>query len=328
MSKTLKVPSPEPKLEVLPTSIAQTISHGEFVTETITISNTGEAELTDVAISISGDIANWVSFSQNYFPSISAGQSTSVTLTISVPEGATEGTYSGTIWVSPANAESMNVDVTISLTATPPSEPARADFKIRDRLLPEKVFGAGDDIPITVQIKNEGADGVAFVTLDIFGPKEYNRLRHHFSLPSQEISIPQGDSANLDFMWTVPSDAPAGIYYVSINVWDKSSGELNDQKLFEGPAFMIDKEVSYIQIEEWFRGPEWLGKHRAVYIHIAKNDIEVSNIRNFEGLLIAIKAASISSSIPELIKGAITAYGAWKQAIKINQEGSYDIQFF
>lgn len=55
-----------------------------------------------------------VSFGQNDF-TLAAGESTVVDATVSIPDGAAEGTYSGTVEISPDNDETQTIDATIEV---------------------------------------------------------------------------------------------------------------------------------------------------------------------------------------------------------------------
>ncbi len=117
-------PTPTPVLEVSPTSISKEITAGRSASVTITISNTGDAELKEVNLSASGGIANWISFSQNNIPSIAVDQSVPITVTISVPSGASAGTYSGVINVTSENGGSKDIPVSVKVKVPSPAPPS------------------------------------------------------------------------------------------------------------------------------------------------------------------------------------------------------------
>ncbi len=123
---------------VSPTSISKTITRGSSASVRLIISNTGNYELRELRLSASGNIAGWISFSQNYISSIPAGESKAVTVRMSVPNGAGTGTHTGKITLTSENGGSKEIPVSINVRAVvtgggggggyvapPPAQPAR-----------------------------------------------------------------------------------------------------------------------------------------------------------------------------------------------------------
>lgn len=99
----------EPVPLVTPTSVELTIQKGTSSSFKLNITGT---VLTNVTLTASGAMSNWISFSKNNF---NVAGSTLVIVTIKVPTAASEGLYTGHIKVeSPGGSQivSMNVEVT------------------------------------------------------------------------------------------------------------------------------------------------------------------------------------------------------------------------
>lgn len=101
-------------LSVSPDDISGTKNSGEVLK--LTISNNGNAELTDVNITTTGSIGEIASFSTTHLNKLGAGQNTEVGMTLS----GTNGTYTGSIEIKAADTHGavQSQIVTLSITLT------------------------------------------------------------------------------------------------------------------------------------------------------------------------------------------------------------------
>jgi len=94
---------------VEPTSVSLTIQKGASSSFKLNISG---AILTNVNLTASGDVGNWLTFDKNSF---NVAGSTIVTVTVKVPKTASEGLHTGHIKVeSPGGAKTVSVNVEVS----------------------------------------------------------------------------------------------------------------------------------------------------------------------------------------------------------------------
>ena len=99
-----------------------------------------------------------------------------------------------------------------------------------------------------------------------------------------------------DLTWTVPEDAAAGIYDLSMILY---GGAKNPDQDLSVPALdietinfalIVDQDVSYIQLMEI---PTFTGQKRVIYTHIAKGEVAKSGVLTFKVFASMVQLASI-----------------------------------
>lgn len=323
ISKTLPVWPEAPILEVSPTSISKTVITGESATETLIILNTGDGELKDVGLSASGDIAGWVSFRQTYFSSIPAGQSRSVTITISVPKGTVERSYPGNILIASTNGGNKSVNITIALEGTAKSISA----KIVHVQMNASVYNVGETIRINVTIRNMGdVDWEFFVMASAVHVAKFGEI---LSPDPVTQLIRKGTNSWIILTYRISDTAIAGTYRLQVDVFDPVSGDLLDS-IMDFFAFMIETGSSYI---ETVRLTIWGFDKRALHIHVSERDMDRAvsfglSTKSWKGLFLLcdILLLAVGSKVsalrtaPDWLKkfsGALTGYKWMKKIAKL-----------
>jgi len=199
---------------------------------------------------------------------------------------------------------------------------------------PERVFNPGEEVPILIKVDNDGTQGEAFVSLDILGPKEAGKKRYNDSTIYREFSINKKSSKLLSLEWIVPTNAPAGIYWVNVKVGNETAE--TDEIFANAPAFLVDTGVSYIQSEEWENMPEIIGKGKMLYAHVTEDELPLAH--TFRSVINALKLTNILSSVAsasgpvpqfiEFLDGVMDAEEAYDQNIRINEYEEYDLILF
>ncbi|MFC1803592.1 hypothetical protein ACFL0D_06465 [Thermoproteota archaeon] len=204
---------------------------------------------------------------------------------------------------------------------------------IEQLILPYQVYEGKDSVPISVDMKNWRTQDVrVHVSLEILGPDPADKVQWHDEI-HEDFTIEKESSQTWNEKWIVPEKAPSGIYFIKVRL--SIDTKVIDEMLSNDPAFIIDQDESYIQVEKWGNWPDLLGTHRVLYLHIAEKDIESSKVKEFQRLVNLIKAFEmVYSPEPENLVGVardaliniIALEDAWDQEIKINEYGEYDLQ--
>lgn len=156
-------------LEVSPTSISKEITAGNSVNVTITVSNTGNEELRNVNYYVTGDTANWVSFTPANISSIPAYGSSDITAIISIPSTTPQGEYNGNIKFTSENGGTEEIPVTIKVLpapvpTTPPVTPGKEIYS------EVKTFLPNTKVEIKLPAQKEEETGIVRISAKL--PKE------------------------------------------------------------------------------------------------------------------------------------------------------------
>ncbi len=184
-----------PNFEVSPTNIETTIPSGFSDDTRVTITNTGNSNLTNVELTasqlVSGSntiAASAVSFSKNNFD-VNYNSDTDVIVTIAIPSSAATGDYTGSIIISSGSA-TKTINITLHVV-----EPV-GHLKVPSQVVFSDVVRAKSYSKV-IEIENDG----------------------DFNLNNIEFSSTAADKYNVSFSSVPSSLAPGASDYVTVEVY-------------------------------------------------------------------------------------------------------------
>jgi hypothetical protein len=151
---------------------------------------------------------------------------------------------------------------------------------VEDSIHTEKSrYAPGETVYTFVSAENTGnVDSEFWIRADIWGPKPGEAPHYIVRTEPKSLTIPEGSvSSSYALSWTIPGNAVPGTYIVVVSIFDENpmmpGATVLDSK-GDAFSFMIDKQVSYIEI--W--GRRYPGgsvpEGRVVHIHLAEEDLE------------------------------------------------------
>ena len=253
-----------------------TFQRGETASTSVVISNTGTTTR-----SFWVGLSWWDSDGTRYDVTPKATSSLSpngegdVSFSFTIPSGASAGwcDISTAIWddYSGGNVIEPQYDGEDRTNAFQIENIPVISAEITEITLSDKNIKISDIIPFQLTIKNTGnIKTTYYVYLTILGPTEKDSSTYMPDTILDQIIINEDEIKQHKFTWQVPDDAPPGAYSVIFHVYDK---DLNDPnaKYLDGKGkpfcFMIDRDVSYVQIE----GSK---DNRVISVHIDNVDVE------------------------------------------------------
>jgi len=202
-----------------------------------------------------------------------------------------------------------------------------------DRESVKGVYKVSERIYFNVVIKNTGyIDGTFWVNYVFLSP---GTTATSYSGPLEQVDVNSGEKVAKSLSWTVPNDAPAGAYSLSIYLYDKDPRTPLQTTIVDTEsipcAIMIDRDTSYIQIQTI---SSFTGEQRAIHIHIADHDIAKSGTLTFKLLISAFQLAKLAvglegtSCLAILGRGFNEIKAIWRisdRAVKLYEDGTADI---
>ena len=194
------------------------------------------------------------------------------------------------------------------------------------------IYEVDEQVDFPVEIKNTGnVDGTFWVRYMFLSPGA--TATTYYGSP-ETVYVNSDDTVPKLLSWTVPNDASAGAYSLFVYLYDGDPDDPETTTLdieFIPCALMIDRDISYIQIETI---SSITGEQRAIHVHIADHDVVKSGTLTFKVLISAFQLAKLavgtggSSYLGMLGRGfnAIrTIWGISNRAAKLATDGTADI---
>lgn len=211
-------PASQPDFELTVTPDTVTIEAGDSEDVTVMLTSLQGFE-GDITLSVTGPISFTHSFSVNPV-TVSAGGQTSVTLTITIPDGTPAGNYTFTV-----TGECGALSHSDSFTVAVPQPPPTFRLTLSETLLTIE-RGSSDAITATITSLN-GYTGN--VTLTVTGlPSGVSYLVIHDSTVSPTVPVPANDEATATIVFMVADDAETGTSLLTVTASDgtieRSSG--------------------------------------------------------------------------------------------------------
>lgn len=188
----------------------------------------------------------------------------------------------------------------------------------------QQIVSLGGKVTFTIQVQNTGSTpGQAWPYIVILGPTNQTRTYLGTVPDANPASLNPGESATISGSWTVPSDAPYGVYSVILHIFGGnpklgSSGSL--AAVGKAFWFMVDGG-SFVQVE----GSQ---DHRLIQVHLDATDVQ--KVRQMiGGDYIALNQLSIilrASGFPGSVTVNDLSSGVDGQMfLKLPTTGEYDI---
>jgi len=154
-------------------------------------------------------------------------------------------------------------------------------------------FVNGLTVHTELTLKSLGYEGQLWAHAVFVGPG--GKIYHAYS---DSISMKSNEQKIIDIPWKLPYDVLPGTYSVIVHVTDKDP-RLPDSRSLVASAkpfsFMIDRGVSYIQIEGVPSLKLWgvldVGEERIFHIHIDKSDLESTGTTTFYGIYLLLSSS-------------------------------------
>jgi parallel beta-helix repeat protein len=171
-----------------------------------------------------------------------------------------------------------------------------ANGEIVDIGITKNVFKIGELVTFTAKIKNTGSIGSDFwirYALDHPGSASWPK-KTFFRSPAFHTHLGVNQFYRFDLAWIVPEEASAGVYNLKITLYAEDPDKnptapvLDIESVYF--AFIVDQDVSYVQVLDI---PAFLGQKRAVFVHIAKRDVEKSGVLTFKVFVSMVQLASL-----------------------------------
>ncbi len=197
-------------LNVVEDTVSIILPQGTTQTAEITVENTGA---TPINLDVSHDIdltdrdGNTITLSFSDPGSIAPGSSAKVTITATANENQNLETYSGTVTVKDKNSnaqDTFSLSMKVELDACVNGQAGKdlvLDIKDPDN---DKKFKPGDDIPISVKVKNVGTSD-HLVKVKAFLVSDRGTVIEDAS--SKVMNIDNGDDETFDFSIQMPTDS-------------------------------------------------------------------------------------------------------------------------
>jgi len=237
-----------------------TVLAGNSIQYTLKISNFGKLN-DNYTLSKSGEVSSWFSLPQ--LVTLAAGQSTTLTLNVNVPQGASEGVKTATISATSEINPNVVSKTTLNITVTPiPIYSAQLTPSSDTR----KTISPGW-ANFTFTLKNTGN------MPDNYTVSYSSSLNWQANLNPQQVTLNPSTSTQIYLNIRVPSEVSIGSYMFKINV----KSEKNESMVLESTA--------YVQVEEIKRMVSITPKSSMVNITIGNSEsitYTVTNLGNVE----------------------------------------------